>query len=152
MAAIIAGSVRNPAYEKLFPKLGFSEYESMDVFMYSVLNVQKFLNELSPVFAAHLKHLKKWNGTVQIECEGHSIFLEKVYENVQRIVWTSRPADLKVMLTSDLLSKLIFGTVDANEAYLTGQLKIEALRKKEVADQLLETLFPNKQFLIMDFW
>ena len=50
VSEIVAGSVQNPAYQKLFPKLGFFETESMGVFMFAILNVRKFLNELSPDF------------------------------------------------------------------------------------------------------
>ena len=152
VSAIVAGSFRNPVYEKLFPKLGFFDYELTDVFMYSILNVQRLLSELSPVFVSRLQRLKQWNGTVQMECEGHSLFLEKTKEGVEPIVWTNRPPDFKVSLSTELLTKLIFGVTEAREAHRMGQLRIENTNGKAVADKLLAALFPKRQFLIMDHW
>lgn len=152
VSAIAAGSLRNPAYERVFSELGFSEYESLGVFMYSVLNVQKFLGELSPVFVSRLQRLKQWNGTVQLECEGRSMFLEKTKEGVQPFVWTNQLIDFKASLPVELLTKLIFGVADAGEAHRTGQLKTEYASGKEATDKMLNTLFPKKQFLIMDHW
>lgn len=150
--AIIAGSIRNPAYEKIFPELGFSKYESLSVFMYSVLNVQKFLNELSPVFVNRLQRLEQWSGTLQLECEGHSIFLQKTKEGVQPIVWTNQRIDFKTSMPVSLLTKLIFGAANASEAHRTGQLKIEHATGREATDKMLNALFPRRQFLIMDNW
>jgi len=152
VSSIIAGSNRNPAYEKLFPPLGFFESESNDVFMYAILNVQKFLNELSPVFINRLKQAGNWEGSVQIECEEHSLFLEKKSEDVQQIVWTNQPIDLKITLTRELLTKLIFGIADPVESHRNGQLKVESNQSLEKTYQLFEALFPKRQFLIMDYW
>ena len=152
VSAIAAGSLRNPAYERVFSELGFSEYESLGVFMYSVLNVQKFLSELSPVFVSRLQRLKQWNGTVQLECEGHSIFLQKTKEGVQPIVWTNQLTDFKASLPVELLTKLIFGIADAGEAHRTGRLRTEHTIGDEAAGKMLRTLFPKRQFLILDSW
>lgn len=152
VSAIVAGSIRNPAFEKLFPALGFFESESTDVFMYAILNVQKFLNELSQVFINRLKHLENWNGLAQIECEEHSLFLQKTSEEVQPIIWTNQPVNLKITLTRELLTKLVFGLADAVESHRNGQLKVETNESSEKTNQLLETLFPKIQFLIMDYW
>jgi len=152
VSAIVAGSIRNPAYEKLFPTLGFFESESMSVFMYAILNVQKFLNQLSEVFVNRLRRLENWNGLAHIECEGHSLFLQKTSENVQSLVWTNQPINLKITLTRELLTKLVFGTADPVESHRTGQLKVETTESSEKTNQLLKTLFPKRQFLIMDHW
>jgi N-acetylglutamate synthase-like GNAT family acetyltransferase len=152
VSSIFAGSLRDPAFDRIFPKLGFSTFESLSVFMYSVLNVQKFLNELSPVFVSRLQRFKRWSGTVQLECEGHSIFLEKAKDSVQPVVLTNQQVDFKASLPVGLLTKLIFGTVKVGEARRAGQLKIECLDDKETADKMLVTLFPKRQFLIMDSW
>jgi len=152
VAAIAAGSVRNPALEKLFPKMGFFESESNDVFMYAILNVQKFLNELSTVFTNRLKQLENWNGLTQIECEGHSLFLEKKSKSVQEIVWTNKPADFKISVTKEILTKLIFGSADPLESHRTGLLKVEHTEHRGKTSHLLKALFPNIQFLIMDYW
>ncbi len=152
VSSIFAGSLRDPAYDRIFPKLGFSAFESLSVFMYSVLNVQKFLNELSPVFISRLKRLKRWSGMVQLECDGHSIFLEKAGDGVQPIVWTNQHVDFKVSLPTGLLTRLIFGAINVGEARRMDKLKIEYLGDEEAANKILKTLFPKRQFLIMDGW
>jgi len=150
--AIIAGSLRNPVYERLFPRLGFFESESTDVFMYTILNVEKFLNEISPVFVSRLKKLEKWSGLVQIECEGYSVFLEKSGDGVQQIVWTNQLVDFKISVTREVLTRLIFGIVDPVEMLRSGQLEVETVGGSGEANLLLKTFFPKLQFLILDYW
>ena len=152
VAAVVAGSLRNPAYEKIFPKLGFMESESMGVFMYTILDAQKLLNELQPVFAIRLKGAEGWNGLVQIQCDEHSLYLERANENVHTVVWTSRPADFKIKLSGKILTKLILGVADPLECRGSGQLETEAAIGSSKANQLVEHLFPRRQFLTMDFW
>lgn len=152
VSAISAYLVRNPAIARLFLKLGFFESETTDVFMYAILNVQKFLNEFSPVFINRLKQLRKWKSLTQIECEGYSLFLEKRGESVQQIVWTNQPINFKISMTRELLTKLVFGTAGAFESHLAGQLRVETTESSEKANQLLKALFPRIQFLIMDYW
>jgi len=152
VAAIVAGSLRNPAYERIFPKLGFMESESMGVFMYAILDAQKLLNELQPVFANRLIGAEGWNGLVQIQCEEHSLYLEKTGENVHTVVWTNRPVDFKIKLSGKILVKLILGVAHPLECRKSGQLEMEATVSNSKANQLLEHLFPKRQFLTMDFW
>jgi hypothetical protein len=151
-AIIVARSLRNPQYEKIFPTLGFFASESTDVFMYAILNTQRFLNELAPVFVSRLKKIEKWNGLTQIECEGHSLILSKTKENVEPIVWTNQPVDFKVILTRDTLTKLIFSVADPLESLKSNKLRVETTVSQEVRNNLLRTLFPRRQFLIMDYW
>jgi len=152
VSTIIAGSVQNPIYEELFPALGFFESESSDVFMYAVLNVQKFLNELLPVFISRLKQFQNWNGLLEIECEGHSLFIERSSDGVHQIVWTNQPVNLRVMLNRELLIKLLFGLANPVESHRTGQLKVETTEGSEKTNQLLTALFPERRFLVMDYW
>ncbi|HKZ93114.1 MAG TPA: hypothetical protein VJ249_00845 [Candidatus Bathyarchaeia archaeon] len=152
VSAITAGSIRNPAFQKLFSRLGFFESESTDVFMYAVLDVQKLLNELTPVFANRLKQVRNWNGLVQMECNGRSIFFQKAGENVNSVVWTNQPSDFKIKLDPSVLTKLIFGVADALECLKTGQLEVKAQSGKKQIGRLLKSLFLQKQFLIMDYW
>ena len=149
---IVAASIRNPAYEKVFPKLGFFESESMGVFMYAVLDVHRLLNELWPVLANRLKHVGNWRGLAQMECDGHSVFFKKTDETVETVVWTNQLVDLKVKLSATILAKLIFGVVSPLECFRTGQLSMETTIRTDQAEQVLESLFPQKQFLIMDHW
>ncbi len=149
---IVAGSMRNPVYEKLFPGLGFFELESMDVFMYAILNVRKFFDDLSPVLLNRLGRLEAWSGLVQVECEGHSLFLEKTGRSVRRVVWTNEAVDFKVMVSRELLTRLVFGVADSVESRKTGLLTVDSAGGVEQVDGLLRMLFPKRQFLIMDYW
>jgi len=152
VASIIAGSLRNPAYEKIFPKLGFMESESMGVFMYAVLDVRKLLNELEPVFISRLRKAEDWNGLAQIQCDEHSLFLEKTGQDVKPVVWTNRSVDFKVRLAGNMLAKLIFGVADLSECLKNGQLQVETKLSNVKATKLLERFFPRSQFLTLDFW
>jgi len=151
-ALIIAGSIRNPQHEKVLPALGFISFESTGVFMYSILNTQRFLNELAPVFANRLKRMERWRGLAQIECEGHSLFLQKTSEEIQQFVWTNQPIDFKVKLNKTVLTKLIFGIANPIGCFKNRELEVEATLGKEITSQLLGILFPQKQFLITDYW
>jgi len=151
-AIIVARSLRNPQYEKIFPALGFLASESTDVFMYAILNTQRFLNELAPVFVSRLKKIEKWNGLTQIECEGHSLILSKTKENVEPLVWTNHHVDFKVILTRDTLTKLIFSVAGPLETLMSNNLRVETTVSQEFRNCLLRTLFPRRQFLIMDYW
>jgi hypothetical protein len=149
---IAAGSLRNPAYENIFPALGFFESESMGVFMYTILDTQRFLNELASVFSNRLKKLEERRILAQIECEGHSIVLQKKDGNVEPLVWTNQPIDFKVTLTRGILTKLVFGIADPVESSKAGELRVETTLSQEKTNRLLRALFPKKQFLIMDHW
>ena len=150
--SITAGSVRNPGFERIFPALGFFESESMGVFMYVMLDVQKFLNEMQPTFANRLKQVEGRRILVQVDCEGSSIFLKKTSENVEPLVFTNEPVDFKVSLSRDLLTKLVFGITEVAKSIKAGQLQVATTLSPQKANRLLKTLFPKKQFLIMDYW
>lgn len=150
--SITAGSIRNPEFEKIFPALGFFESESMGVFMYAILDTQKFLNEMQSTFTNRLKQLKEKSVLIQVECEGGSIFLQKTNETVQPFIFTNQPVDFKVALTREALTKLVFGIADSEESLKTGQIKVETNLSQQKSNHLLKTLFPRKQFLIMDYW
>lgn len=150
--SIMAGSVRNPAYEKLFPELGFFETESNGVFMYVILDVQKFLNEMQPAFASRLRQLKEPNLLMQLDCEGNSIFLQKTGGKVEPLVFTNQTVDFKLTLTREVLTKLVFGTEDVVESAKTGRTRVETTLSPKEATHLLKALFPRKRFLIMDYW
>ncbi len=149
---IFAGSIRNPAYDAIFPKLGFLESESMGVFMYTVLDVEKLLKELWPVLAARLKQIDGWSGSVQLECDGHSVFFEKSGKAVESVVWTNKPVGFKVKLSAATLTRVIFGVADALECRRTGLMEIETKLAAKQVDKLLKVMFPRRQFLIMDHW
>ncbi len=152
VSSITAGSVRNPLYEKVFQKLGFLESESNGVFMYGILNVSGFLKEIAPVFANRLRQLKSWSGLVQMDCEGHSLFLQKTGGKVESIVWTNEPVRLKAVVSRELLVRLIFGIADPVESFRRGQFRLEHSLSSGQVNRVLKALFPKTQFLIMDYW
>jgi len=151
-AMIAAGTFGDPQHERIFPALGFQPIETTNVFMYAILNTQKFLNELAPIFAERLKNLQEWNGLTQVECEEHSIFLQKASGKVESLIWTNQPIDFKVTLTREILTKLVLSVADSRESLRTGQLKVKTTLSQEKTTQLLRALFPKRQFLIMDYW
>lgn len=151
-AMISAGTFGDPQHERIFPAIGFQAIETTDVFMYAILNTQKFLNELAPILAERLNNLKGWNGLTQVECEEHSIFLQKTSGKVEPLVWTNQPVDFKVTLTREILTKLVFGVGDSRESLRTGQLKVKTTLSQVETTRMLRALFPKKQFLIMDHW
>jgi len=151
-AAIFASSLRNPKYSSIFPAMGFFDTESTDVFMYAIIDTPKFLNDIAPIIVNRLKDIKQWNGLLQIECEGHSLFINKDRESTQVVVWTNQTANLKITLNRELLAKLLLNIVDPIEANKTGQLKAKTVQNQTKTDQLLRALFPKSQFLTMDYW
>ncbi len=151
-AVISAGSIRNPYYAEIFPQLGFFDIESTGVFMYVILDISKFLTEISPVLANRLKQLKQWNGLLQLQCEEHSLFIKKQQGNIETLIWTNQKPDFKITLSRELLTKLLFGVADSVELFKKGRLKVETTLNEKEASQILATVFPKKQFLIMDFW
>ncbi len=151
-AAIFAGSLRNPAYEKIFPKLGYFKSESMGVFMYAVLDVEKLLNELKQVFVNRLDRTKNWKGLAAIECDSYSLFINMTSKGAQHMIWTNKPADFKIKLSKSILTRLIFGVADPMECLKKRELTVESTADREQTASLLRHLFPRSQFLIMDFW
>jgi hypothetical protein len=152
VSLIFAGSLRNPAYERIFPKLGFFESESTGVFMYAALDVRKLMDELWPVFAGRLKRVRNFEGLVQLECDGQSVFFRKATATVEPVVWTNLPVDFRVKFNAATLTKMMFGVTDVLECRDTGLVQIESKLGGKEADMLLSALFPQRQFLIMDHW
>jgi hypothetical protein len=152
VSCVTAGSNRNPWYDKLFSESGFLDFESVDVFMYGILDMQKFLSEMSPIFVNRLKQVNDWKGLVQIECDGHSVFLRRTEKGVETPVWTNEPVKFKVALSRDVLAKLVMGVSDSAELHSSGQLRVEIAESKGKAERLLRVLFPKVGFLILDYW
>lgn len=151
-AAVYVDSIKNPAYTEIFPQMDFFDAESRGVFMYAILDASKFLNEIAPVMVKRLKKLEEWRGLMEIKCEGNSIFIQKDDQGVQAILWTNRTADFGITLSPDLLTKLLFGAVDPIEAYKAEKLKVQTTVNPTETEQLLKTIFPERRFLILDYW
>ena len=152
VAALQAASIRNPWFEKLFPEYGFFESENVGVFMYAVLDAAKLLNDLSPVFLKRLKEVKNWVGSVQMECEGHWILLSKTEKGTERINYADGLIDIRVELNTKILTKLIFGVAEIQESIRKGELEVKSSVDETTTNQVLGHLFPQRQFLIMDYW
>ena len=152
VAVIHAGSIRNPHYRQVFPKLGFFDVETDGVFMYAIIDAAKFLDEITPIILTRLKKVHDWNGWLQISCEERERFFRKEGEHVQSFMWTNYDIDCRISLNADTLTSVLLGTVDAQKAWEKGMIKVEtALRNNEVK-KFLATLFPKKQFLALDHW
>lgn len=152
VAAVYVDSIKNPAYTEIFPQMDFFDAESSGVFMYAILDASKFLNEIAPVMVKRLKKLEEWRGLMEIKCEGNSIFIQKDDKDAHAILWTSRTADFRIVLSPALLTKILFGAVDPIEAYKAGKLKVQTTVNPTKREQLLETMFPERHFLILDYW
>lgn len=144
--------VQTPAYEKVFADLDFFELKTNDVFMFSVLDSQILLMEIESVFLRRLEGVKRWEGLVQIECEEHNLSIRKTKGSVDTTVWTNQPADLKIVLSRDKLIQLVFGIKDPIESLKSNQIEVKTALSHKERDQLLRSLFPKQQFLIMDYW
>ncbi len=151
-AVISAGSIRNPSFAKIFPELGFLEVESTGVFMYAILEASGFLKEILPVLEKRLKQLESWEGLLQVECEEHSVFIKKQPEKMETFIWTNQRPDLRITLSRESLTKLLFGVEDLVESLKKGRLNVETTLNEGEVSQVLAALFPGHQFLIMDFW
>jgi len=146
------GSSRDPIYERVLPKMGFFSVDSSWVFMLAVIDPAIFLRDVFPTLAHRLRRLEGWSGLLQLECEGESLFILKDGANVERIIWTGRSADVKIRLSRKLLVQLLFGVVRPSKALEEGELEVcSSLTQGEVR-RLLETIFPEVRFVIMDVW
>lgn len=151
-AVISVGSIRNRHYAEIFPQLGFFEMESTGVFMYALVDIPRFLREISPVLASRVGRLIHWNGLLQLECEGHCLYIRKHEEDVETLIWANQKPDFEISLGRETLVKLLFGTVDSMDLFKKQQLKVETGLSSEETSEMLAAVFPGKQFVIMDFW
>jgi len=151
-AVIDAASIKNPFYAKVFPDLGFFDVKTDGVFMYTVLDVSKFLHEISPILATRLKNVEDWNGLIQIRCDEYNLLFRKDLEEVEEHFWTNMQPDCNIALDKDTLTRLLLGVVDVLNLYKTGKITIKAKFTDEKTEQILKALFPKPQFLALDYW
>ncbi|MFX1352260.1 MAG: GNAT family N-acetyltransferase [Promethearchaeota archaeon] len=144
--------VQTPRYERIFTDLDFFELKTNDIFMFSILDSRTLLMEIKTVFLSRLERMKRWEGLVQIECEGNDIFIRRVKESVETIVWTNQPVDLKIIVSRERLIRLVFGVMDPIESLKSNQVEVKTSLSQKERDRLLRSLFPEQQFLIMDYW
>ncbi|MFX1598425.1 MAG: SCP2 sterol-binding domain-containing protein, partial [Promethearchaeota archaeon] len=123
-----------------------------DIFMFSILDSRTLLMEIKTVFLSRLERMKRWEGLVLIECEGNDIFIRRAKESVEIIVWTNQPVDLKIIVSRERLIRLVFGVMDPIESLKSNQVEVKTSLSQKERDRLLRSLFPEQQFLIMDYW
>ena len=151
-AAIYAGAIRNPFYSEVFHDVGYLNFKTDGVFMYTVLDVSKFLREISPIIAARLKRCTDLNGLVEIKCDEHSLFFETETGRTEEPFWTNAETDCYIKLSKDILAKLLLGAIDVMDMYETGQIDVRTKFSNEKTNYLLKTIFPKSQFLALDYW
>jgi len=150
-ASIQAVSIRNPYYQEIFPKLGFFNVRTDGLFMLTIHNIPKFLDEIKPILERRLEKLKDLHGCFQIKCKENSIFFKKTGENVESFVWTNRQADFKLILDEHTLANLLLGALTVEEA-IKKEVQIETRFSETVVSAILKSLFPEVRFLAFDFW
>jgi len=151
-AQIQAGTIQNPCYNRIFPQLGFWRMNPDGVFMYAILDVEKFLDEISPVIIQRLKRMRDWNGLLQITCENTNRLYRKEGRNVQVLPPADVDTDCCVTFIMDALVGVLLGATDLQKALSEGKIKIETSQTKKKTNELMNAIFPKKQFLVLDYW
>jgi hypothetical protein len=151
-AQIQAGTVQNPDYSKIFPKLGFWHIKTDGVFMYTITDVAQFLNEITPIIVQRLKRLDDWNGLLRVACENHHKLFKKEGETVQALLSTNYPLDCDISLNASALIRVLLGVIDVQKAWSEGLIRVKADLSKRKIIELLLALFPKKQFMAFDYW
>ncbi len=151
-ATIIAPTMVNPEFEKVFPDLGFFKIEMQEVFMVAVNNVPRFLDEISPILVKRLKKAQGWNGTLELKCGEHSAFFKKDGDNVQTFDWTNQDVDCRILINQYTLTEVLMGVTTCEDACAEGKIQVETAVSEGKAKELLRTVFPWRQFLAFNFW
>lgn len=150
--SINATTIRNPSYQKIFPELGFFSINTDAVFMLTVHDIPRFLEEVTPIFVRRLKRLLDWVGWLKVNCEEHSKFFRKEGEEVEPFAWTNYKMDIEITLKADVLAGLLLGALTSEESLKIERMRVETALPEDQKEKLLVTLFPKKQFLALDFW
>lgn len=151
-AQVQANTILNPHYSEIFPKLGFQRINTDGVFMYAITDVAKFLGEIEPIVIQRLGRLRTWSGSLQIMCEDQHILFKKTGETVQSLSTTNSLADCKILLGANTLIRLLLGAIDIQKTMAEDLIRVETSLSKKKADELLDSLFPKRQFLVLDYW
>ncbi|HML03947.1 MAG TPA: GNAT family N-acetyltransferase [Candidatus Bathyarchaeia archaeon] len=151
-AQILAGGVQNPDYSKMLFILGFWHMKTDGVFMYVIIDIAQFLNEITPLIVKRLNILTEWNGLLRIACENHHKLFKKEGETVQTLLSTSDPSDCDIMMNANGLIRVLLGAIDVQNAWSEGLITVKTDLSKNKTKELLLTLFPRKQFLTFDYW
>jgi hypothetical protein len=120
--------------------------------MYTVIDVTKFLDEISPLIVQRLKKMHDWNGQLQITCENVGKLYKKEGENVQALPPANRSVECSITVAADTLTGVLLGAVDAQKAWSDGVMKVQTRLTRTQINELLTTVFPKKQFLALDYW
>jgi predicted acetyltransferase len=151
-ASIQAPTMLNPKYEQILPDMGFFKVETQDVFMFTINNVPRFLEEIKPIMTNRLKKIKDWNGTLELKCREHSLFFKKDKEKIHLYDWTDHDIDYRILMDEHTLAALLLGVTEVETAQKDGKIKIETSLSKRKTREILVSLFPKQQFLAFNFW
>lgn len=151
-ASILAVSVRNPDYRKIFPELGFFSIATDGIFMLAVHHVARFLHEVTPILIRRLQGLTDWNGYFQVSCGEHSVFFRRHDQEIEALIWTNRAVDIKVSMEAPVMASLLLGTLTLQDALKGKRLQMETSLPPPKAHSVLAAMFPERTFLAFDFW
>ncbi|RKY65643.1 MAG: hypothetical protein DRQ08_05225 [Candidatus Latescibacterota bacterium] len=114
------------------------KFKEQRVFKLCILDLQKLLGKLVPIFGRRLEKGPSWKGVIRLGTPVQEGFL-RVDGGVE--VEEGGKPDLEVLMPQEMMTKVISGVVDFWEAYLEGLATVRPM-KPEVAS-LLEALFPR---------
>ncbi len=110
------------------------------VFMLSILDLPKLLETLVPLFGRRLKGSACWKGTMRIKTPLQEGFL-RIEDEAVRVEEKGKP-DMEVLMSQEVLAKVLSGVPGFWEAYLEGLLSVRPGLTPELKS-LLDTLFPK---------
>jgi N-acetylglutamate synthase-like GNAT family acetyltransferase len=151
-ATIQAPTMLNPNYEQVFPEMGFFKVEMQEVFMVAINNIPRFLDEIRPVMVSRLRKVQGWNGTLELKCGEHSAFLKKDCDKIQTFDWTNCNIDCRIIMDEYTLVAVLLGVIECESALSEGKIQVKTTLSKDKAKNILEILFPKRQFLAFNFW
>lgn len=150
-AQIQANTIQNRHYSEIFPHLGFQCIDNDGVFMCTITEISGFLDEITSIFVQRLGRLRSWSGVLRITCENQQRLFRKEGEKVQPISSTNSPVDCSIAMSANTLISLLLGAKDVRTAVAEKATCFDIVASKN-ADELLDSLFPRKQFLVLDYW
>lgn len=132
---------RDIPFLSVFQELGFEYTQTNRVFMFKVVNANNLLLQLGRTLANRLKALHEWEGVLELEFPGGSLYLRKHGDMTCRPLWTNIQPDVKVKLSEKQVGK-----------FVVGQDITDVIIDKPMARKILHTIFPSRPFLIYDRW
>ena len=128
------------AFSAHFLTVNGYRFTEQRVFMLSILDLPKLLEALVPLFERRLKGSACWKGAMRIKTPLQEGLLRTEDEAV-RAEEKGKP-DVEVLMSQEILAKVLSGVLGFWEAYLEGFLSVRPRMTPEMKF-LLETLFPK---------